>query len=113
MTSPPFGLSVAPTKNDDSSLARNATAAATSSGRPSRPSGVRSRVAAPSRSLSAREVEVLQLMARGASNREIATTLVISLGTVKSHLNHIMGKLQAHNRTEAIAHARELGWLPT
>src|SRR5437899_12857115 len=57
VTSPPFGLSVAPTKYDDSSLARNATVAATSSGRPRRPSGVRSFVAAPSLPLSAREVE--------------------------------------------------------
>ena len=51
------------------------------------------------------------MIAEGASNQEIATALVISLGTVKSHLNHIMSKLQAHNRTEAVAHARKLGWL--
>ena len=50
-------------------------------------------------------------MARGASNQEIADTLVVSLGTAKSHLTHIMGKLQARNRTEAVARARELGWL--
>jgi LuxR family maltose regulon positive regulatory protein len=62
--------------------------------------------------LSGRELHVLRLIARGASNQEIADTLVISLGTVKSHLNHIMGKLGAHNRTEAVAHARALGWLP-
>ena len=61
--------------------------------------------------LSAREIEVLHLIAEGASNQENAAALVISLGTVKSHLNHIMSKLQAHNRMEAVAHARKLGCL--
>lgn len=41
----------------------------------------------------------------------IADTLIVSLGTVKRHLTHIMGKLQARNRTEAVARARELGCL--
>ena len=61
--------------------------------------------------LSERELEVLRLMARGASNHEIAEQLVITVGTVKSHINHILGKLAAHNRTEAVARARELGLL--
>ena len=61
--------------------------------------------------LSEREIEVLRLMARGASNHEIAEKLVITVGTVKSHINHILGKLEAHNRTEAVARARELGLL--
>jgi LuxR family maltose regulon positive regulatory protein len=61
--------------------------------------------------LSERELEVLRLMARGASNHEIAEQLVITVGTVKSHINHILGKLEAHNRTEAVARARELGLL--
>jgi DNA-binding NarL/FixJ family response regulator len=61
--------------------------------------------------LSEREREVLRLMARGASNHEIAKQLVITVGTVKSHINHILGKLEAHNRTEAVARARELGLL--
>ncbi len=61
--------------------------------------------------LSERELEVLQLMARGASNQAIADQLVISVGTVKSHINHILGKLEAHNRTEAVARAREWGLL--
>ncbi len=61
--------------------------------------------------LSERELEVLRLMARGASNHEIAERLVITVGTVKSHINHILGKLEAHNRTEAVARARELGLL--
>jgi LuxR family maltose regulon positive regulatory protein len=61
--------------------------------------------------LSERELEVLRLMARGASNQQIAQQLVITVGTVKSHINHILGKLAAHNRTEAVARARELGLL--
>jgi LuxR family maltose regulon positive regulatory protein len=59
--------------------------------------------------LSDREEEVLCLIAQGATNQEIAVQLVITVGTVKSHINHIFGKLDAHNRTEAVAHARGLG----
>lgn len=58
--------------------------------------------------LSQREIEVVQCMAWGASNQAIAERLVISVGTVKSHINHILGKLGARNRTEAVAKAREL-----
>jgi LuxR family maltose regulon positive regulatory protein len=61
--------------------------------------------------LSERELEVLRLMARGASNQAIADQLVITVGTVKSHINHILGKLEARNRTEAVARARERGLL--
>jgi len=61
--------------------------------------------------LSDRELDVLRLIAGGASNQAIATALVISIGTVKSHINHILGKLAACNRTEAVARARELGLL--
>lgn len=61
--------------------------------------------------LTGRELEVLRLMAQGASNLEIAEQLVIAVGTVKSHINHILGKLDAHNRTEAVARARGLGLL--
>jgi DNA-binding NarL/FixJ family response regulator len=59
--------------------------------------------------LSERELEVLRLMARGASNQVISAQLVITVGTVKSHINHILGKLGVHNRTEAVARARGLG----
>ena len=59
--------------------------------------------------LSDRELEVLRLIAGGASNQAIATTLMISIGTVKSHINHILGKLESRNRTEAVARARALG----
>jgi LuxR family maltose regulon positive regulatory protein len=54
---------------------------------------------------------VLQLLASGATNLEVAERLVISLGTVKSHINHLMTKLDARNRTEAVARARGLGLL--
>jgi LuxR family maltose regulon positive regulatory protein len=62
--------------------------------------------------LSEREKEVLMLVARGASNQEIADRLVLSLATVKSHVNHIMNKLLAQNRLEAVSRAREMGWIP-
>ncbi len=58
--------------------------------------------------LSERELEVLRLMARGASNQEIAEQLVVTVGTVKSHINHILEKLDTHNRNAAVARAREL-----
>jgi LuxR family maltose regulon positive regulatory protein len=61
--------------------------------------------------LSERELEVLRLIAGGASNQAIAAALVISIGTVKSHINHILGKLAASNRTEAVSRARALGLL--
>ena len=56
--------------------------------------------------LSERELEVLRLMADGQSNSEIARTLFVSMGTVKTHLRHIYGKLDAHTRTQAVARAR-------
>ncbi len=58
--------------------------------------------------LTCREMELLTLMAGGASNQEIAHQLVVTVGTVKVHVNHILGKLQVHNRTAAVARAREL-----
>lgn len=61
--------------------------------------------------LTEREHEVLRLIAAGATNQDIATTLVVTVGTVKTHLNHILGKLEARNRTEAVARARALGIL--
>ncbi len=61
--------------------------------------------------LSERELEVLRLMACGATNQKIAEQLVITVGTVKSHINHILRKLDARNRMEAVARARGLGLL--
>ena len=58
--------------------------------------------------LSERELEVLRLVASGLSNREIASQLILSLGTVKTHIHNIYGKLGVRNRVEAIARARTL-----
>lgn len=58
--------------------------------------------------LTERELEIVRLIAAGASNREIAAQLIISLGTVKKHLNNIFGKLEANSRTQAVARARSL-----
>ncbi|MBN9792197.1 hypothetical protein DMP17_26895 [Pseudonocardia sp. TMWB2A] len=55
-------------------------------------------------SLTRREVEVLRLMATGDTNARIASRLVISEGTVKSHVKHILRKLGAANRAEAVSH---------
>lgn len=59
--------------------------------------------------LTPREVEVLRLIARGASNRAIADTLYISVHTVKRHVANLLVKLEVASRTEAAARARELG----
>jgi len=64
-------------------------------------------------SLSERELEVLELIAEGLSNREIAQRLFLSLPTVKWHASNIYGKLGVGNRTQAVAKARTLGILTT
>jgi LuxR family transcriptional regulator, maltose regulon positive regulatory protein len=61
--------------------------------------------------LSARELEVPQLLATGKPNQRIADELVITLETVKRHVTHILDKLGAANRTQAVTRARELGLL--
>jgi len=61
--------------------------------------------------LTARELEVLILLAAGATNPQIARTLVVTLDTVKKHVSHVLAKLGAGNRTAAVARARELGLL--
>ena len=74
----------------------------------SRPEGPRQNLVEP---LSDRELELLHLMAAGLSNQEIADRLFITLGTVKSHANHIFGKLGVQGRVKAINRARELALL--
>jgi DNA-binding CsgD family transcriptional regulator len=61
--------------------------------------------------LSARELEVLEQLAVGSSNKEIAAALFVATGTVKAHLNHIFRKLDASSRLQAVVHAREAGLL--
>ena len=62
--------------------------------------------------LTARELEVLSMLAAGSSNPAIAGQLVVTLDTVKKHVTHLLGKLGAANRTQAVARARELGLIP-
>ncbi len=59
--------------------------------------------------LSEREIDVLRMIAGGASNREIAAGLVIAEGTVKNHITSILAKLGVTDRTEAAVKAKELG----
>jgi len=61
--------------------------------------------------LTAREREVLQLLIDGASNREIAASLVLSINTVKKHILNLCGKLGVQSRTQAVARARTLNLL--
>lgn len=69
------------------------------------------RLRSPMVSLSAREIEVLQLVADGASNAEIARSLHVTDATVKSHLVHVFSKLGVASRTAAVSTARSLGVL--
>jgi LuxR family maltose regulon positive regulatory protein len=68
----------------------------------------RARLAEP---LSARELEVLRLLAAGRSNAELAAELFVERSTVKTHLVHLYRKLDAGSRTQAVARARALGLL--
>jgi LuxR family transcriptional regulator, maltose regulon positive regulatory protein len=61
--------------------------------------------------LSHRELEILRLIAQGLSNTEISQRLFLAVNTIKGHNRRIFGKMQAQNRTEAVARARELGLL--
>lgn len=67
----------------------------------------------PVEPLTPREREVLRLVARGYTNQEIATELTLSLSTVKTHLEHIIAKLDVSDRTQAAVRAAELGLLST
>ena len=62
--------------------------------------------------LTGRELEVLALLAAGSPNPRIAEELVVALDTVKMHGSHLVGKLGAANRTEAVTRARQLGPIP-
>ncbi|GAB3423878.1 response regulator transcription factor [Flindersiella endophytica] len=63
------------------------------------------------RRLTEREAEVLRLMARGLSNAEIASHLVVSLETVKTHVGNVLAKLSARDRTQAVIAAYESGFI--
>jgi len=62
--------------------------------------------------ISKREYEVLELMAQGLSNQEIADKLFVSLNTVKTHSSNLFMKLDARRRTQAVRRAKEFGILP-
>jgi DNA-binding NarL/FixJ family response regulator len=67
--------------------------------------------APPANPLSPREQQVLRWLARGKTNREIATELTITQHTVKVHVEHILAKLEVSHRTQAAVRAMELGYL--
>jgi LuxR family maltose regulon positive regulatory protein len=95
------------------SLAR-VVAAFEQAGAPIRPPARRGTVAVPGllEPLTERELQVLGLLADGRTNKGIAEELVVTLDTVKRHVTHILDKLGAANRTQAVTRARELGLLP-
>lgn len=62
----------------------------------------------PLPTLSPRELELLELLAQGLTNRQIGETMVVSLNTVKAHTRRLYGKLDVNSRTQAVARAREL-----
>jgi ATP/maltotriose-dependent transcriptional regulator MalT len=63
-------------------------------------------------SITRRELEVLELIAQGMSNREIAAKLFVSENTVKTHSSRVFDKLGARRRTQAVQMGKELGLLP-
>lgn len=65
----------------------------------------------PAERLTTREQEVLRLLARGQTNRDIARELAVSVSTIKAHVEHIIAKLGVSDRTEAAVRAVELGLL--
>ena len=62
-------------------------------------------------SLTARERDILRLLAAGHSNQEIASDLIVSMNTVKTHLRNLYGKLGVHTRTQALVEAKAMGVL--
>lgn len=62
--------------------------------------------------LTARELEILRLVAEGQTNREIASGLIVAVGTIKAHVEHILGKLGVADRTQAAVRGVELGLVP-
>jgi DNA-binding CsgD family transcriptional regulator len=76
------------------------------------PDFIRNEAAVRSLGLTGQEMRVLAELASGRANKEIARTLGLSPNTVKTHLAHLFGKLEAGTRTEAVARARDLGIIP-
>ena len=99
------------TPPDELLAAIRAAAAGESALAPAVASRLMARMRAPRVSLSAREIEVLRLVAEGASNVDVAARLHITDATVKSHLVHVFSKLGVGSRTAAVSEARALGIL--
>lgn len=76
------------------------------------PAPVRANEQANADLLSKRELEVLEQMAMGLTNQEIANKLFVSLNTVKTHTNNIYSKLEVRRRTQAVQRAKELNIIP-
>ncbi len=91
-----------------SKRAARAGVSASSSTPSSTPSSI---VDEPLATLTKRELEVLELLSRGYSNKETAALLFLSSETVKSHVRQILAKLRARNRTHAVSIAHRLGLL--
>lgn len=99
------------TPPDELLAAVRAAAAGESALAPAVASRLMARMRAPRVSLSAREIEVLRLVAEGSSNVDVAERLHITDATVKSHLVHVFSKLGVGSRTAAVSEARALGIL--
>ncbi|WP_426724414.1 response regulator [Curtobacterium flaccumfaciens] len=99
------------TPPDELLAAVRAAAAGESALAPAVASRLMARMRAPKVSLSAREIEVLRLVAEGSSNVDVAERLHITDATVKSHLVHVFSKLGVGSRTAAVSEARALGIL--
>ncbi|MCS6551499.1 response regulator transcription factor [Curtobacterium flaccumfaciens pv. flaccumfaciens] len=99
------------TPPDELLAAVRAAAAGESALAPAVASRLMARMRAPRASLSAREIEVLRLVAEGSSNVDVAERLHITDATVKSHLVHVFSKLGVGSRTAAVSEARALGIL--
>lgn len=67
------------------------------------------RIKVQPREITAREMEILRLISRGFTNLQIGAELNIAEGTVKTHVSHIFGKLEANDRTEAVVRAAQIG----
>jgi DNA-binding CsgD family transcriptional regulator len=90
----------------------DAPAPFTPSRAPFAPNTARQQIQQKTLGITARELEILALVARGLSNREIATQLFVSENTVKTHCARAFDKLGAARRTQAVQRGKELGLLP-
>ncbi|MBB4919646.1 response regulator transcription factor [Streptosporangium saharense] len=91
----------------DSSVARRLASTLACAGKV--PAAVKAEAGEEAAALTGREIEVLRLLAVGSTNREIASRLFLSEGTVKNHISRILGRLGLRDRTQAALYARDHG----